>query len=151
MSHVTVLEGVTITSINAVKQAVQELNQQGINVRLQEGGKPRVHGYDSVQECDYVLKLDGAYDVGLKRNEEGNFDPILDVYQGHVGRYLGASCPLPGTARYASQEQTQHEIGKFLQLYAKHAALEAAMNEGHMVDSCTFDSDGNIQIVLAVA
>lgn len=151
MSHVTKLTGIVIADIGAVRQAVAELNQQGINVRMVENAKPRVHGYDSVETCDYVLKLDGAYDVGLKRNAEGNYEPVLDVYQGHVGKYLGATCPAPGTAAYRSQEHTQHEIGRFLQTYSKHVAMNAAMAAGHVIESCDVDTDGNVQIVLAVA
>lgn len=151
MSHVTKLEGVVIRSMNAVRAAVAELNQQGINVRLVENQKPRVHGYDTVDTCEYVLKLDGAYDVGLKRNEQGNYDPILDVWQGHVGRYLGATCPLPDTAAYRSQQHTQHEIGRFLQTYAKHAAIETAVAQGYVIDSCMVDQDGNVQLMVAVS
>ena len=151
MSHVTKLAGVVITDVGAIRAAVQELNSLGVNVTLTENAKPRDHGYDTVETCDLVLKLDGAYDVGLKRNAEGNYEPVLDVYQGHVGKYLGATCPLPGTAGYRSQEHTQHEIGRLLQLYAKHAAMNAASAMGHVVDSCSTDAEGNIQLVLAVA
>lgn len=151
MSHVTKLQGVVITDVGAVRAAVAELCASGINVRITENQKPRVHGYDSVETCDLVLKLDGAYDVGLKLNAEGNYEPVLDVYQGHVGQYLRATCPLPGTARYQSQEQTQHEIGRFLQLYAKHAAMNAAMSAGHVIESCDVDAEGNVQLLLAVA
>jgi hypothetical protein len=150
MSHVTKLSGIVITDLGAVRQAVASLNSQGINVRIVENAKPRVHGYDSVETCDLVLKLDGAYDVGLKRNAEGNYEPVLDVYQGHVGRYLGATCPVPGTAAYASQEYTQHQIGRFLQEYGKHVAMNAAMAAGHVIESCDVDADGNVQIILAV-
>ena len=151
MSHVTKLAGVVITDIGAVRAAVQELNSLGVTVGIAENQKPRVHGYDSVEKCDYVLTLPGAYDVGLKRNAEGNYEPVLDVYQGHVGRYLAPTCPVPGTRAYQSQEHTQHEIGRFLQLYAKHAAMNAAATAGHIVDSCFTDAEGNIQLVLAVA
>lgn len=151
MSHVTKLEGVVISDMNAVRAAVSELNSAGINVRLVEGpAKPRVHGYDTVETCDFVLALPGAYDVGLKRNAQGNYDPILDVWQGHVGKYLGATCPLPGTAAYRSQEHTQHEIGRFLQTYAKHAAMNSAMAQGYLIESCGIDAEGNVQLVLAV-
>jgi hypothetical protein len=151
MSHVTKLAGVVITDIGAVRAAVAELNSQGVSVEIAENQKPRVHGYDSVEKCDFVLKLKGAYDVGLKKNKEGNYEPVLDVYQGHVGKYLAPTCPVPGTRAYQSQEHTQHEIGRFLQLYAKHAAMNAAANAGHTVETCTIDDTGNINLVLAVA
>lgn len=151
MSHVTKLQGVVIADIGAVRAAVSELNAAGINVSIVENAKPRVHGYDRVETCDFVLKLDGAYDVGLKRNADGAYEPVLDVYQGHVGKYLGATCPVPGTAAYAGQEYTQHQIGRFLQGYAKHAAMNAAMSAGHVIESCDVDADGNVQLVLAVA
>lgn len=152
MSHVTKLAGVVITDIGAVRAAVNELNSLGINVEIGENQKPRVHGYDSVAVCDYVLKLSGAYDVGLKKNAQGNYEPVLDVYQHHVAKAgLGATCPMPGSASYMSQEATQHEIGRFLSLYAKHAALNAAASAGHTVENIYTDEVGNIQIVLAVA
>lgn len=151
MSHVTKLTGVVISDLRAVRAAVAELVSKGVSITLVENEKPRVHGYDEAPICDYVLKLSGQYDVGLKKNDAGAYEPYLDVYQHHVANAgLGALCPMPGTAGYLSQEATQHEIGRFLQMYAKHAAMLSMTDQGHVVSDCYVMPDNSIQLVFAV-
>jgi hypothetical protein len=42
----------------------------------------------------------------------------------------------------------QHQMGQFASAYAEHAARNKAMAEGYMVESCTTDGDGNVNLVL---
>lgn len=96
--------------------------------------------------CPYVLKLhDAVYDVGFDRQKDGSYAPVFDEYAGHVGRQVGATCPMPNT----SEGRAQHAIGQFSQLYAKHAAINAATTQGYMVESCETDEQGNLNLVLA--
>lgn len=100
---------------------------------------------DAAPVCDYVLKLAGAYDVGLQKQSDGSYEPVFDTYQNHVGKQIGATCPMPNTP----QGRQQHQMGQFLQAYAEEAARNKALSEGFMVESSTTDNEGNVQLVLA--
>lgn len=144
MSHVTHLKGVLIKDVKAMKAAVADLNRKGIKCSLIENSKPRVHGMDQSPMCEYVLKLNGAYDVGFKKQADGSFEPVFDTYQNHVGNQIGATCPMPNTAG----GKQQHQMGQFLQAYAEHAARNQAVAQGYMVESASTDADGNVNLVL---
>jgi hypothetical protein len=136
---------VTIKSVSALQKAVTRLQAKGVGCDLITNAKPRVHGYDAAPTCEYVLKLkNGAYDVGFKKQADGTFEPVLDTYQNHVGKQIGASCPMPNTAA----GKTQHQMGQFLQLYGEEAAKEQAMSQGYMVESTNTDEAGNVHLVL---
>lgn len=146
MSHVTTLKGVTIKSEKALKKAAAKLKKQGVNCELVTNQKPRVHGYDAAPQCDYVLKLkDGAYDVGFKKNKAGEFEPVFDTYQNHVGKQIGATCPLPNTPG----GKQQHQMGKFMQAYQEEVAREQAARQGYIVESAETDAEGNVHLTLA--
>jgi hypothetical protein len=144
MSHVTRLKGVKITDVRAVEAAVKKLQAKGIKCSLVTNQKPRVHGMDASPVCEYVLKLNGAYDVGLQRKEDGSYEPVFDTYQNHVGNQIGATCPMPNTAG----GRQQHQMGQFLQAYAEEAARNQAAAQGYMVESSTCDAEGNVNLVL---
>jgi hypothetical protein len=144
MSHVTRLRGVKFVDTRAIEQAVADLQKQGIKCSLVRNQKPRVHGYDSSPVCDYVVKLNGAYDLGLEKQADGSFTPVFDSYQNHVGKEIGATCPMPNT----HEGRLQHQMGKFAQAYANNAAKNKAMAEGYMIESETTDNEGNLNLVL---
>ena len=144
MSHVTRLSGIKYSDVKAIEQAVADLQKQGIKCSLVRNQKPRVHGMDASPVCDYVLKLNGAYDVGFEKQKDGTFSPVFDSYQNHVGKEIGATCPMPHTA----EGKLQHQMGKFAQAYALNAAKNKAMAEGYMVESEGIDSEGNVNLVL---
>jgi hypothetical protein len=144
MSHVTRLRGVKIIDTKAIESAVADLQKKGIKCSLVRNSKPRVHGMDASPVCDYVLKLNGAYDVGLEKQADGSYSPVFDTYQNHVGKEIGATCPMPNTAA----GKQQHQMGQFLQSYAEHAARNKAVAEGYMVESSAVDGEGNVNLVL---
>ena len=144
MSHVTRLKGIAIKDVRAIQGAVGKLQAKGIKCSLETNAKPRVHGYDAAPVCDYVLKLNGAYDVGLQKQADGTFEPVFDTYQNHVGKEIGATCPIPSSP----QGKQQHQMGQFLQFYAEEAARNQALSQGYMVESSDTDAEGNIQLVL---
>ena len=146
MSHTTTLSNVAIRDISALRKAVTELQQSGVNCELVEGGVPRMYFSKQGDECEYVLKLnDGKYDVGFKyESDQDAYVPVLDTYSGHVGKQIGAMCPMP-----TSQEgKAQHAMGKLMQGYAKNAAINAAVQQGYSVDQVTVDDDGNCHVVI---
>jgi len=133
MSHTTTIKGVKIKDEAAIRSAVQELRSQGININLLENVKPRMYSAaqaDALGVCEYVLHLpDCRYDVALKKQEDGTFAPAFDEWQGHVAGQLGAACPMPNTP----EGKAQHQIGKFMQAYGKHAVVNKARNMGQTV------------------
>ncbi len=146
MSHTTTLSNVAIRDISALRTAVTELQKSGIDCELVEGGVPRMYFTEQGEECEYVLKLkDGKYDVGFKyESDQGAYVPVLDTYANHVGKQIGATCPMPSSA----EGKAQHAMGKLMQGYAKNAAINAAVQQGYSVDQVTVDDDGNCHVLI---
>lgn len=138
MSHVTTLKGIKFTDVQAIRQAVQELAQKGININLKENMKPRVHGFDAAPTCEFVVCLPSCdYDVGLKLNKEGEYEPVLDTYQNEVGSQIAGQCPVP--PEYA--RRALHQMGQFGAAYQKQAAIIQAGNEGYIFDGESFNAE----------
>lgn len=145
MSHTTTLKGVQIKDIGALRAAVAEIISQGVKCELLENAKPRMYYGDQHTNCDFVLKLkDGAYDVGFDKQADGSYSPVFDEWSNHISSKLGASCPLPTT----KEGKAQHQIGKLLQSYQKHVAINAAVMAGYSVDGTTTDEHGNVHLVI---
>lgn len=175
MSHTTQVKTVPIKDISALKKALEELKKEGINVSLEEKAVPRMYYVNQLQKhmglksdvCDYVIRLpDSYYDIGLVKDEAaGGYTPVFDDYEsaghhpqsntgrGAIKKFLGA--PFAGKVEHWSgrrddTEQTLHSIGKLMQAYTKHAAINAAVKAGHKVLGTTKDANGNIQLRLGV-
>ncbi|QIG76107.1 DUF1257 domain-containing protein [Rhizobium phage RHph_I4] len=145
MSHTTTLKGVQIKDVSALRAAVAELIQQGVNCALLENAKPRMYYGNQHGNCDFVLNLkDSQYDVGFDKQKDGSYAPVFDEWSNHVSSKLGASCPLPNTP----EGRAQHQIGKLLQSYQKHVAINAAVMAGYSVAGTEVDDKGNIQLVI---
>jgi hypothetical protein len=134
-----------------MRDAVAHLKQQGINCELLENAKPRMYYSNQEGVCDFVLRLsDGNYDVGFKFDQTtGEYVAVLDTWNGYVANQIGAdraTCPIPTTP----EGRTQHAMGKFLQEYGLHAAINAATEDGMIVNGYTKDEKGNYQLELAV-
>ena len=145
MSHTVVIESVDITSKSALKSAVRELIQQhGVKGELKENAKPKFPpgyglGYDG-SVCDYVLALaDYQMDIGFKKVGR-KYQPIIDNMMNYA--------PLRGKSKSRNDDG---RVGKLLQMYAKHAAIEAAELDGHTVTDAYEDEEGNLKLKFAVA
>lgn len=146
MSHTTTLKGVVIRDISALTSAVNDLRAKGVNCELVQKAKPRMYYQNQHGECDYVLRLkDGAYDVGFDKQSDGSYAPVFDEWSTHVSDQLRAACTVPST----KEEKAMWAIGQLMQGYAKHAAVNAAVAQGYMVESTTTDKEGNIHLILA--
>jgi hypothetical protein len=147
MSHTTTIGTVAITDIAALRAAVQDLKNSGVQCELAEKTTPRMYFRHQEVQCDYVLKLPMAkYDVGFQKQENGTYLPITDLYGQSVAGQLGASCPMPNS----EAGRAQHAVGKLMQGYARHAATNAARAKGYTVERSWTDAEGNTQLVLAV-
>jgi hypothetical protein len=149
MSHTTHLKAVQIRDVSALRQAVAELKSKGVKCDLVEKDRPRMFYAQQHGECDFVLKLtDAPYDVGFDRQQDGSYAPVFDEWGQHVARQLGADvnvCPMPTTP----EGKAQHQIGKFMQSYAKFAAINAAVAQGYIVEGTQTDAKGNVHLVLS--
>src|SRR5262245_31416760 len=97
MSHFTTIK-TQIKDINALRAACKEL---GFAV-LQNAS---ARGYINNQtQGEYVIKLNGPYDIALNQNPDGTYGLTTDWWDGHVEKEVGAN------------------FGKLLQLYGVHKA-----------------------------
>ena len=151
MSHTTKIKKVAITDIPALYAAVAELQQAGVNCEMVQNSKARMYSQgqtDSLGICDHVLKLHNSpYDIGFTKEPDGSYVPAFDEWGGHVaGTGVGAACPVPSSA----EGKMQHAIGKLMQGYGKHAAINQARREGYTVESASYNKKNELVLEIAV-
>lgn len=147
MSHTTTIDGINITDANAIRAAVANLAAKGVNISLVENATPRMY-YDhqarDVGTCEFVLKLpDAKYDVGLKQQPDGSYQPVFDEWANSVGGQIGGQCALPQTP----EERSLWAIGAFSQEYNKEVVRQQAAAQGMSVSE-TVDDKGNVHMEL---
>jgi len=163
MSHTTSVRSVPIKDVQALHSAVDELVAMGVNCRLVANAKPRMYYSDQLRRhlgrdseiADYVLQLtDARYDVAFLKQDDGSYTPVFDDWQKSVANQIGAK--FSGRVEHWSgnrqdTEQTLHSIGKLLQQYSKHAAINTALGEGYSVTGELLDEEtGHIHLELTV-
>jgi hypothetical protein len=122
MSHFTTIK-TQIKDINALRAACHEL---GFAVLQNSSAR----GYINNQtKGEYVIKLNGPYDIALNKNEDGTYGLTTDWWDGHVEKEVGKN------------------FGKLLQLYGVHKATMEARKKGLSVVRRT-KQDGSIKLVL---
>jgi len=150
MSHTTTINSVPIRDTNALEKAVQDLKNEGVNCSLLRNATPRMYYQrqsDELKNSDYVLHLpDCKYDVAFVKQEDGTYSPAFDAWNNAVHGQIGASCPMPNT----TEGKQQAAIGQLMQNYSKHAAMNAAISQGYMVDNSSVDEEGNVHLTLSV-
>lgn len=120
--------------------------------------------------CDYILRLPSCfYDIGFVKKADGSYEPVFDNFHypsAHsiseirgfkpISSELGVALQNAKAQGYSNigaveaAEATMASIGKFLQTYSKHAAIEAAEDAGYNVLSTEMDEFGNVQIEVEV-
>ena len=155
MSHTTTVKSVAIRDIEALRSAVKELQDQGVDCHLEEGTNIAPRMYYSQQQAElkgktpYVLRLKNSnYDVGFQRMEEDgevNYAPVTDFFGGDIKRNLGAKCGCAETEANAPEMA----IGNMMHLYAKNAAINSAVNSGYTVEDVVQDTvTGEVHITV---
>lgn len=105
MSHFTTIT-TKIKDIDALRAACAEL---GLPVEL----NAKARGYQgNTLDGDYVIRLNGPYDVALRREASGSYSLHADLWQGHVERELGK------------------DFGRLKQLYGIHKTTLEAKRKG---------------------
>ena len=149
MSHTTTLKAIAIRDVQALKAAALDLKSKGVNCELVENARPRMYYANQHGNCPFVLKLPGSpYDIGFDLQEDGTYAPVMDTWGGHIQKQVGISNPTCELPKDRSEAEAAMAIGKFSQAYAKHAAINAAVNQGYMVESADIDQKGNVNLVL---
>lgn len=123
MSHFTTIE-TQVRDTSALKAACQELG-----LRLTENSVARGYGANQLKG-DFVIHLNGPYDIALTRQPDGSFKLTSDFWGGHVEREVGP------------------HYGRLLQLYGVHKAVSAARCKGYTFRRQTL-GDGSIKLVIA--
>jgi hypothetical protein len=122
MSHFTTIH-TQIKDIEALRETCAEL-------RLELLRDAEARGYGSqLQRGDWVIRLQGPYDVALHRQTDGTYGLSTDWWEGHVEKEVGAN------------------YGRLLQLYAVHKAAREARKRGLSVQR-TLRSDGSIKLTI---
>ncbi len=124
MSHFVEIKpsDVEINDLEALRLAAREMGFE-----LIPNAAPR--GYFTGEICDYVLRLKGPYDVGLKRNAQGGYNIVADWYQGYVAKEVG------------------EKAGTLLQRYVAQKIYLEARRRGFNVNKQNKE-DGLVQLVL---
>ncbi|MHA3774522.1 DUF1257 domain-containing protein [Verrucomicrobiota bacterium sgz303538] len=122
MSHFTTIH-TQVRDISALQAAVRELGLELLE-------KTTARGYASNQiQGDYVIRLNGPYDVALTRNQDGSYGLTTDWWAGHVEKEVGSN------------------FGRLLQLYGVHKTIQEARKRGQFVQRKA-QQDGAIKLVI---
>lgn len=144
MSHTSAVKSIAITSVEALREAVKELNANGVKCSLVENSTPRAYysNQTGLGKADFVLKLDNSrYDVGFYKSENGGYEVRTDFWGQDVKNQLGATASGPGKTEQA-------QLGKLFQAYGIHAAMMEARRKGLMATRQK-GKDGIEQVVVS--
>jgi hypothetical protein len=122
MSHFTTIQ-TQVRDLDALRHALGELN-----VTLHEKTTARGYAGNKLQG-DYVIRLQGPYDIALNRTPDGSYGLTTDWWDGHVEKEVGA------------------KFGRLLQLYGIHKTTIEARKRGHFVQRKA-QKDGSIKLTI---
>jgi hypothetical protein len=143
MSHVVQIDSVPIIDIPALRAAVEELGGKLVDKKtynwfgMHVGDYPMPKGMtqDDLGKCEMVAQFPFVnYECGFRKTEDG-LVPIFDFY-GSGGAHDGQML----------QKKIGDGAGKLMQLYSKHALMNACTAQGYMIESMDTDQDGNLQV-----
>ena len=122
MSHFTTIQ-TQIKDINALRAACHEMGFLLLRDAEARGyGRNLGHG-------EYVIRLNGPYDIAANRGEDGNYGLTTDWWRGHVEKEVG------------------QKYGRLLQHYGVHKTMREARKRGFTVKRQMQD-DGTIRLNL---
>jgi hypothetical protein len=82
LSHFTEIK-TQIKDIEALRSACQELG-----LTLLQNTEARGY-YENKTKGDFVVQLEGPYDIALNKNADGTYGLTADLWQGHVEKEFG--------------------------------------------------------------
>ena len=125
MSHFATIK-TQIKDIDALRSAVQEMGLSLLQKTTARGY------YENNIKGDYVMRLNGPYDVAVNKQKDSTFAFTCDWWDGHVEKEVGQN------------------YGKLLQLYGVHKAIREAKRKGHLVQRRQ-QENGAIKLIIAAA
>jgi hypothetical protein len=144
MSHTTTIDEVVFSDLDALKQAVKDLNKMGVKCSLVAKAKPRAYFADQagMGEAEQVLRLEnGQYDVGFYYDKaKKGLVAKADFYGNHISGQLGAK------TRKGESDGQKH-LGKLYHTYAINAATRQAARQGYQVRRVA-KPDGSVQLIM---
>lgn len=148
MSHNVMIKNVKITSLDALRSAIRELQAEGAKISLDEtSGHFRTYR-GQPDRCDIAIKLEGAgepHDIGLVKQPDGSYTPVFDPY-GMRGS-SGIACEYsPGDDNYDQRRW----IGKLMQRYSACVVEQEAALQGHTSQRVPGEN-GELEVVIEMA
>lgn len=125
MSHFTTIT-TQIKDIAALRSACDELK-----LPLLQNAEARGYAGQN-RHGDYVIQLQGPYDIAVNRQPGGTYGLTTDWWQGHVEQQVGPN------------------FGRLLQLYGVHKTTAEARRKGYSVLRQP-QRNGTIKLVLLAA
>jgi hypothetical protein len=125
MSHFTTIK-TQIKDIEALRAACQEM---GLSLLTNANARGYVN---NTIKGDFVIKLNGPYDIAVNKREDGTFGITADLWLGHVEKEVGP------------------QYGKLIQLYGVHKTIIEARKKNLSVMRQQ-KQDGSIKLVLVGA
>ncbi len=122
MSHFTTIE-TQIKDIRALRAACKEMG-----LILMQDTLARGYGRQT-RRGEYVIRLNGPYDIAVNKNKDGNYVLSTDWWAGRVAAEVGS------------------KFGKLLQLYGVHKATREAKKRGYRVQRNRL-KDGSIKLTI---
>ena len=122
MSHFTTIK-TQVKDIEALRAACKE-----IGLTVIQNAEARGY-YENKIKGDFVIKLNGPYDIALNKQADGSYGLTADLWNGHVEKEVGSN------------------YGKLLQLYGVHKATMEAKKKGLAVMRRQ-KQDGSIKLIL---
>jgi len=122
MSHFTEIK-TQIKDIAALRSACEEMG-----LKLLQNAQARGY-YENKTKGDFVIKLQGPYDIAVNQEKDGTFGLTADMWQGEVEKEVGK------------------DYGKLLQLYGVHKTAIEARKKGLSVLRRP-QPNGSIKLVL---
>lgn len=145
ISHTASVKSIKITSVTALRSAIESLAATGMKISLKENATPRAFYPNQVGlgKADFVIELkDSRYDVGVyKSATENSYEVRTDFWGSDVEKVLGVPATSP-------EKKDQARLGRLFQAYGVAAAKETARKRGHMVQSTTRE-DGTIVLSIS--
>lgn len=144
MSHTTKVDA-KILDIDILIEAVENLKDRlGVSIEILENTKPRMYYQNQHGKCDYVLKLDGPYDVGLAKEADDSYSYVYDSWGGHIKKQIGYK---GDTSKLTKEEKEKATIGLLDQEYKILMLERAAMDTDYTLISREEDENGRIHLV----
>ena len=125
MSHFTTIT-TQIKDPEALRSACNEMG-----LALLQNVEARGY-YQNKIKGEFVVRLQGPYDIALNKQPDGSFGLTADLWRGHVEQEVGQG------------------YGKLLQLYGVHKAIREAKRKGHLVQRRQ-QENGAIKLIIAAA